>query len=145
MLSIFRWSLRITVAIILLFVLIIISSYFLTIRSIPNYNADYQLKGLRDELNIIRDSFNVPHIISKNDNDAFFGLGFVHAQDRLWQMALLRRASKGRLSEIFGKDTIASDILFRELGIFSNAKKSLEIQDSDTISSLVAYSNGVNE
>ncbi|MGB0635291.1 MAG: penicillin acylase family protein, partial [Paracoccaceae bacterium] len=145
MLSIFRWSLRITVAIILLFLLIIISSYFLTKRSIPNYNADYQLKGLRDELNIIRDSFNVPHIISENDNDAFFGLGFVHAQDRLWQMALLRRASKGRLSEIFGKDTIASDILFRELGIYSNARKSLEIQDSDTISALVAYSNGVNE
>ena len=145
MLSIFRWSLRITIAIILLFTIIIVSSYFLVIRSIPDYNANYELKGLREELLIIRDSANVPHIISENDNDAFFGLGFVHAQDRLWQMALLRRASQGKLSEMFGKDTLDSDILLRELGIYLNAKKSIEIQDSDTISALVAYSNGVNE
>ena len=92
MLSIFRWSLRVAMAMILLFTIIIISSYFLVIRSIPDYNANYELKGLREELLIIRDSSNVPHIISENDNDAFFGLGFVHAQDRLWQMALLRRA-----------------------------------------------------
>ena len=145
MLSIFRWSLRVAIAIILLFAIIIISSYFLVIRSIPDYNANYELKGLRNELLIIRDSSNVPHIISENDNDAFFGLGFVHAQDRLWQMALLRRESQGKLSEMFGKDTLESDILLRELGIYLNAKKSIEVQDSDTISALVAYSNGVNE
>ena len=102
MLSIFRWSLRITIAIILLLPIIIISSKFLEERTIPDYNANNDLKGLREELLIIRDSSNVPHIISENDNDAFFGLGFVHAQDRLWQMALLRRASQGKLSELFG-------------------------------------------
>ena len=54
----------------------------------------------------MRDRYAVPHILSTTDRDAFFGLGFVHAQDRLWQMTLMRRTAQGRLSEIFGPETL---------------------------------------
>ena len=144
MLSIFRWFLKIAVGLFIVGVVIIASSYYLAIRSIPEYDVNYKLKGLKNSIKIIRDKSNVPHIYGKNDNDVFFALGFSHAQDRLWQMTLLRRAAQGRLSELFGEETINTDILFRELGIYYSSKKSLEIQDSDTISALVAYSNGIN-
>ena len=145
MLSIFRWSLRVFIGLLLILIVSITTSYYLIIRSIPEFNTQYNLEGLRDRVEIIRDRSSIPHIIGSNDNDIFFGLGFVHAQDRLWQMTLMRRTSQGRLSEIFGKKTIKSDILMRELGIYESAKKSLQIQDSDTISALVAYSNGINQ
>ena len=145
MLSIFRWFLRVSIGMFIICLVIIASAYYLAIRSIPEHNMSYNLKGLKNTTKIIRDKSNVPHIYGENDNDIFFALGFTHAQDRLWQMTLLRRAAQGRLSELFGKDTINTDILFRELGIYSSSKKSLEIQDSDTISALVAYSNGINE
>ena len=115
------------------------TSYYLIIRSIPEFNAQYSLDGLKDRLEIIRDKSSVPHIIGLNDNDIFFGLGFVHAQDRLWQMTLMRRTAQGKLSEIFGKKTVNSDILMRELGIYQSAKKSLQVQDSDTLSGFSSH------
>jgi len=145
MLSIFRWSLRAFIALLLILIVSVSTSYYLIIRSIPEFNVQYSLTGLKDRVEIIRDKSSVPHIIGSNDNDIFFGLGFVHAQDRLWQMTLMRRTAKGKLSEIFGKKTVKSDILMRELGIYQSAKQSLQIQDSDTLSALVAYSNGINQ
>ena len=144
MLSIFRWSLRAFLVLLFIFIISISTSYYLIIRSIPEFNAEYSLDGLKDRVEITRDRSSIPHIIGSNDNDIFFGLGFVHAQDRLWQMMLMRRTSQGKLSEIFGKKTVKTDILMRELGIYQSAKKSLQIQDSDTLSALVAYSNGIN-
>ncbi|MBT4777030.1 MAG: penicillin acylase family protein, partial [Rhodobacteraceae bacterium] len=144
MLSIFRWSLRAFLVLLFIFIISISTSYYLIIRSIPEFNAEYSLDGLKDRVEITRDRSSIPHIIGSNDNDIFFGLGFVHAQDRLWQMMLMRRTSQGKLSEIFGQKTVKTDILMRELGIHQSAKKSLQIQDSDTLSALVAYSNGIN-
>ena len=144
MLSIFRWSLRAFLVLLFIFIISISTSYYLIIRSIPEFNAEYSLDGLKDRVEITRDRSSIPHIIGSNDNDIFFGLGFVHAQDRLWQMMLMRRTSQGKLSEIFGQKTVKTDILMRELGIYQSAKKSLQIQDSDTLSALVAYSNGIN-
>ena len=144
MLSIFRWSLRAFLVLLFIFIISISTSYYLIIRSIPEFNAEYSLDGLKDRVEITRDRSSIPHIIGSNNNDIFFGLGFVHAQDRLWQMMLMKRTSQGKLSEIFGQKTVKTDILMRELGIYQSAKKSLQIQDSDTLSALVAYSNGIN-
>jgi len=145
MLSIFRWSQKVFISLLLILIVSLTTSYYLIIRSIPDFNAQHSLDGLKDRVEIIRDRSSVPHIIGLNDNDIFFGLGFVHAQDRLWQMTLMRRTAQGKLSEIFGKKTVNSDILMRELGIYQSAKKSLQVQDSDTLSALVAYSNGINQ
>jgi penicillin amidase len=145
MLSIFRWAWRIFTGLSVLFIVILGLSYFLTIRSIPDYNSRYVVSGVKNEFEILRDKSNIPHIMATNNNDAFFGLGFAHAQDRLWQLTLMRRTAQGRLSEIFGIDTLDSDILLRELGIYEAAKKSVTTQDSDTLLALVAYSNGINQ
>ena len=66
------------------------------------------LPGIEQEITIVRDRYAVPHILSNDDHDAFFGLGFVHAQDRLWQMTMMRRTAQGRLSEIFGSEPCRS-------------------------------------
>jgi len=145
MLSIFRWSWRIFTGLSVLFIVFLGLSYYLAIRSIPDYNSRYVVLGVKKELEILRDQSNIPHIMATNNNDAFFGLGFSHAQDRLWQLTILRRTAQGRLSEIFGIKTLESDILLRELGIYEAAKKSVIIQDSDTLLALVAYSNGINQ
>ena len=67
---------------------------WLVYRSLPDYSDSYQVEGINGELEIVRDSNNVPHIFGESDDDVFFGLGFVHAQDRLWQITMLRRAAQ---------------------------------------------------
>ena len=77
--------------------------WLFTNNSKPNYSGEIIINGLQEEVTIYYDDYGVPHIYAKNQYDAYLVLGYVHAQDRLWQMELLRRISAGRLSEIFGK------------------------------------------
>ena len=90
-----------------------ILSYNLASRSLPNYNQSLVSDKITDEVEIIRDSSNIPHIFSDNTNDVFFGLGYAHAQDRFWQLNILRRSAQGRLSEIFGQKTLQLDEFIR--------------------------------
>ena len=71
-------------------------------RSLPEYDKDLAVAGAADEIEIVRDNAAVPHIFARSDRDAYFGLGYAHAQDRIWQMVLMRRTAQGRLSEVFG-------------------------------------------
>ena len=96
----FRWLMRAVLALAALGVAGLALAYYLAEQSLPDYDHAYTLAGPEQEIEIVRDRYAVPHILSKTDADAFFGLGFVHAQDRLWQMTLLRRTVQGRLSEI---------------------------------------------
>ena len=127
-----------------LFLFFGVGAYWLLTRSIPNYQKDYHLSGVKEEIKIIRDKYAVPHIISKTNEDAYFALGFVHAQDRLWQMTLMRRTAQGRLSEIFGKNTLKTDELMRRLDFYNAAERSVFVQTPETISALESYSAGVN-
>ena len=81
-------------------------SYHLASRSLPKYNQTLFSKEVADKIEIIRDSASIPHIFSTNNHDAFFALGYAHAQDRFWQLNILRRSAQGRLSELFGKKTL---------------------------------------
>lgn len=87
---------------------------------------------------------NVPHIFGESDTDVFHGLGFAHAQDRLWQMMMLRRTAQGRLSELFGTTTVDVDSFVRRLDIYRLSVESVEAQDPDTRAALEAYASGVN-
>ena len=71
-------------------------------NALPLVNGKINLDGLDQPIEIIRDEWGISHIFAKNQGDLFYGQGFVHAQDRLWQMELNRRTAQGRLSEIFG-------------------------------------------
>jgi len=118
--------------------------YWFFSRSIPDYTEDFRLAGLTAPVEIVRDNANVPHIFGDNDSDVYFGLGLAHAQDRLWQMLLLRRTAQGRLSEMFGQRTIDSDRLLRRLDLYPLAVKSVAFQDAYTTSALQSYAAGVN-
>ncbi len=140
----FRWLMRAVLAVIALAAGGAALAYYLAIQSLPDYDATLTLDGPVQEIEIVRDRYAVPHILSKNDSDAFFGLGFVHAQDRLWQMTLMRRTVQGRLSEIFGPETLHIDELMRSLDLYGYARQAVAFQTDDARAALKAYSDGVN-
>lgn len=145
MLTLFRWLLRLTVGLIVLLVAAAVLVWYFAIRSLPDYDATLRMEGLSAPVEIVRSTENVPHIFGQSDADMFFALGVAHAQDRLFQMTVLRRAAQGRLSEIMGVRAFAGDDLARRLELYRNASASLEAQDADTRAALEAYSAGVNQ
>ncbi|HPM29146.1 MAG TPA: penicillin acylase family protein [Chryseolinea sp.] len=115
----------------------------------PIYDGELKLSGLKEEVEVHYDDFGVPHIYAKNEEDAYLALGYVHAQDRLFQMEMLRRAAGGNLSEVLGTDFIKIDELFRTLGINQFAKeqaaKFMSGDASPAQRAALAYQKGVNE
>jgi len=118
--------------------------YYLAGRSIPDYNRDFTVEGSNGRIEIVRANYAIPHIFSEDENDVYFGLGFVHAQDRIWQMLMLRRAAQGRLSEIFGSKTVKTDELMRTLDLYQVSVDAVTFQTPETLEVLNRYSAGVN-
>ncbi|MEM7267920.1 MAG: penicillin acylase family protein [Pseudomonadota bacterium] len=118
--------------------------YYLMSRSVPDYDMALVLDGLDGEVEIIRDANAVPHIYASTDADAYYALGLVHAQERLWQMELSRRGAQGRLSELFGEAALPIDIRLRALDLHGLAREALKIQEPPVIEALEAYAAGVN-
>jgi penicillin G amidase len=145
MINAFRWLLRLTSALLILMLGAGALVYYFASRSLPDYNAAETVSGITGPVEIVRDTADVPHIFAGPDADVFFGLGYAHAQDRLWQMMLLRRTAQGRLSEVFGARTVATDELMRRLDLYGLATSSVGAQDDATRAALEAYSRGVNE
>ena len=110
---ILRWLLRIFGFAVIALALGSGLAWYLVSRSLPEYGGRLAMDGLEGEVRIIRDSNAVPHIRAGTDHDAFFALGVAHAQDRLWQMELSRRAAQGALSSLFGSRTLDVDRLVR--------------------------------
>ncbi|MBP0481912.1 penicillin acylase family protein [Sagittula salina] len=142
--GLFRWLVRLTSAALILSVLAFFLARHLALSSLPEYDKTRATPGITADIEIVRDNNAVPHIMALSDRDAFFGLGYVHAQDRLWQMTLLRRTAQGRLSEIFGSRTVRTDTLLRRLDLYPLAVASVEHQDARTLDALEAYAAGVN-
>jgi len=112
--------------------------------SLPQTGGTVQVGSPDRPVEIIRDVNAVPHIFADSPHDAYFALGYVHAQDRLWQMELTRRFGAGRLSEVFGKATIEADRYARILGLYRLAEAQYQAADAEARSVLVAYAEGVN-
>src|SRR6186713_922379 len=115
----------------------------------PIYDGELKLTGLKEKVEVKYDDAGIPHIYAENEADAYFALGYVHAQDRLFQMEMLRRAAGGRLSEVLGPDLLKIDKLFRTLGINQFAKEQAKkFMNSDSAAfqrAAFAYQKGVNE
>ena len=88
----------------------------LVTKSWPRTSGNVSVSGLHRAIDIYRDEYGVPHISAGDEHDLMFGIGYAHAQDRLWQMELTRRAGEGRLSEILDTAGTKFDILFKTLG-----------------------------
>ncbi|MGC1889657.1 MAG: penicillin acylase family protein [Stellaceae bacterium] len=142
-----RWRGRVRVGASLLALLLIAvgGGFYLYLRSaLPQTNGRIVLAGPKAEIRVERDADGVPHIIARDDEDLAFGLGFVHAQERLFQMELQRRYGGGRLSEIFGPDAVAVDRQMRVLGLYRAAEAEIPFLSATMNRALEAYAAGVN-
>ncbi len=135
----------ILIAVLILLAIIGGSVYYNSIK--PTYSGNISVSGISNETSVYFDDYGVPHIYAENELDAVTVLGYVHAQDRLWQMELIRRIAPGRFSEIFGDIMVKSDQFFVSLGIEEASKKSIEKLDKngEVYKLAVAYLNGVNQ
>ena len=140
----FRWLLRLVSVMIFMIVGTFGLAYYFASRSLPDYDAESVVRGLNAPVEIVRDNANVPHIFGESDADVYFALGFAHAQDRMWQMTMLRRTAQGRLSELFGERTLEIDKVIRRYDIYNLAVASVDDQDKPTTIALDAYAAGVN-
>ena len=112
--------------------------------SLPSAAIDLRVGGIQETVRIRRDANGVPHIEAKSDNDAYFALGYLHAQDRLWQLEMQRRLAQGRLSEVLGKEALDGDKWMRTLNLYRAAESSWQVLSAAAKVSLEAYANGVN-
>jgi len=113
----------------------------------PSYSGEVSLSKIENETTVYYDDYGIPHIYADNQLDALTTLGYVHAQDRLWQMELMRRIAPGRLAEVFGKDLIENDTFFATLGIDEASEETIKNLDKNSkpYKIIEAYINGVNQ
>ncbi|MFB0566194.1 MAG: penicillin acylase family protein [Candidatus Aminicenantaceae bacterium] len=132
------------ISLLFLFVGFVIFSLFLIYNSLPKLKGKVTLGGLSADVEIIRDMWGVPHIFAQNEEDLFFALGYVHAQERMWQMELTRRAGYGRLSEVFGERALERDKFLRTLCLREAAQKDFEKLSPELKQLLLDYCRGIN-
>ena len=113
-------------------------------RALPRTSGEFVVSGLGKPVEIVRDRWGVPHIFAASDEDAAFALGYCHAQDRLFQMELSRRASQGRLSELLGPGFVKTDTLFRTVDLFGPGARMLASARPEVRAAFAAYAKGVN-
>jgi len=138
----------------LLFVLLIIvlvcaGGYIYLLNQKPQYSGKITLEGLQREVEILFDEYGIPHIYGQNEEDVYLALGYVHAQERLFQMEIMRRFASGRLSEILGKKLLKTDRFFRTLGMDRSAQRSVEKNFKDNTEPVqkaaLSYLAGINQ
>ena len=134
--------------ILLILILVAIINIIVAIRGpFPKTNGRTTIPGLQESVDIYRDEWGVAHIYAQNEADMFFAQGYVHAQDRWWQMEWSRHIGQGRLSELAGESTLETDKFIRNLGWNRAAEASLallEAEEPEVMAMLEAYSAGVN-
>jgi len=114
------------------------------VASQPAIDGRLQLRGLQSSVDIVRDAEDIPHIYAQTAEDAYFALGFVHAQDRLWQLEMNRRIAAGRLAEVLGPKALNTDRFLRTLGVYRNAQAILQNLAPESKKALDAYASGIN-
>mgnify|MGYP000202051419 CR=1 FL=1 len=113
------------------------------LRSLPQLDGQLKLQGLGAEVKVTRDASDVTHIEAASALDAWRAIGFIHAQERGWQLEFNRRLMRGELSEILGAATLDTDKLMRTLGIMQAAREQLKGLSAPTLAALQAYSEGI--
>jgi penicillin amidase len=136
-----KWIIGILAGLILVSVICV---YAYLRSTLPDYTGKIIVAGLIKPVDIIRDSYGMPHIYAQTDRDAYFALGYSMAQDRLFQMDLMRRAARGQLAEIFGKDLVSVDRFFRTITAGKSVEDIAAGYTRETLSASQAYADGVN-
>ncbi len=121
--------------------------YFLVTRGpLPQVEGELRVPGLKESVEVIRDSYGIPNIYAKNLEDLFFAQGYVQAQDRWWQMEFFRKTCGGRIGELTGRKAalVKADIYLRSLGLYRVAEQEFAGCTSDQRAILEAFAKGVN-
>ena len=113
-------------------------------KSFPQTDGELLLAGLDGHVDIYRDEMGVPHVFATTQHDIFFAQGYVHAQDRFWQMDFWRHQGAGRLSELLGKNLLETDQFLRTIGWERVAREELTLLDAESLAILDSYAEGVN-
>ena len=132
---------------VLFLVLLAVGLWFFSKTLHPKYNGEIEIDNLSEKVTVYFDEIGVPHINAENQKDAYTALGYLHAQDRWWQMELVRRIAAGRLSEIFGRKALRIDKFFSGLGIEEGSERTIENLDknSEAYQLTMAYLDGINQ
>jgi penicillin amidase len=141
-----------TAKVILVFIIIVLAlaigllvgGYLTARQQFPTTSGTLAAPGLQQPVEVYRDSWGIPHLYAANEHDLFFAQGFIHAQDRFWQMEFWRRIGAGRLSEILGPSALEDDRFIRTLGWHRVAAQELEALSGEDRDALQAYADGVN-
>ncbi len=142
--KVLRYGLRGLVSLIGLILVVAVAGFFWLRTSLPDLNGEAVLTGLAADVTVLRDQDGIVTIKAGSDLDAYRALGYLHAQDRLWQMDFMRRSGAGRLSEVVGPATIRIDKIMRTLGFYNLAEASYNKLSPEVRAGLDAYSAGVN-
>ena len=139
--------LKIIKIVFLVCVMVFVAAWLYSRTLYPTYEGELSLENLSENVTVHFDENGVPHINAETQKDAYTALGYVHAQDRLWQMELIRRIAPGRLSEIFGDKLVETDVFFAGLGLVEDANESIAKIDinSEAYKLTIAYLDGVNQ
>jgi len=140
--KILRWLL---IVVVLVLALVVFAGYAFLKSTLPEYEGEVTVAGLTAEVEVIRDSYGMPHIYATSDNDAYFALGYCMAQDRLFQMDLVRRTVNGRLAEIFGEQMLEADQLFLSITAAKRPDEMVQGLPPDVIGAMEAFAAGVNQ
>lgn len=141
--------LKVSLAVIAVIIVVILIAGAIIVPSLrksglPELNGEKNIAGLTADVRVIRDERGVPHIYASNEHDLYFMTGYITAQERLWQMDMVRHATQGRLSELFKRDMFDTDYFLRALGMPEKSRLVLENEDPEILAGLQAYADGVN-
>lgn len=139
-----RWIVRLFAALAAVLLLAAATAYVWMLGSLPDPDGTVSANGIAASVEIIRDRHGVPHVVAQSRDDALYGLGYAHAEDRLWQMEVYRRIGAGRVSEVMGRNTLALDRTMRVLGVYRSAQRNYANLDPTTRRALDSYAAGVN-
>ncbi|MEX2601384.1 MAG: penicillin acylase family protein, partial [Balneolaceae bacterium] len=123
----------------------ILAIYWTFYKPLPDYGATLRLEGLEESVEVHWDPYGVPHIYASRERDLYYTIGYLHAQDRLWQMTLTQLAAEGRFAEFLGEELVPLDRHQRTLGFWETANRIEEEAPDEIHQLLLAYSEGVNE
>jgi len=113
-------------------------------KSFPQIDGEIQLEGLEGPVDIYRDHMGVAHIYATTSNDLFFAEGYVHAQERFWQMDFYRHVGEGRTAEMFGASAVETDMFLATLGWRKTSQEEYEALNTESKAIVAAYADGVN-
>ena len=132
------------VVLVLILVAVLVTGFALTHRPLPQTTGELQVPGLEGEVTVVRDDYGIPQLYGDSVEDLMRAQGYVHAQERFYEMDIRRHLTAGRLSELFGEPALETDELIRTMGWRRVAERELALVGPDTRAALEAYADGVN-